>query len=1218
MHKRFRILLGAVILILSSLVALVPADTARAWDAYEWGGGKYKTTDGEHIKDISCTRWDISAPSGESSTNQRATITFTFADGFSGSLNLTAGTFLGIGWINCQDAVNDYINQLTTGNRTSFMRCTSPTGCFLGTNTDQQYSLTNADVRLFPDDQPPASASITATPNAVSLTCPPLNVNTVLGDDVGTSDTKTVTVSLSGTTAAWSHISSTSSSILATKNGNQLSIMMMGLGCAVGPEGISTRNDSITIGVPGTNVTTTIAVNTTLQLNDVQTPDNPLEPGGTTDPSDAQASECNAGKMGWALCPIMEGLDQALGNIYGFIEENFLQVRIEFYNINSDTYQFWQNFRNIANVVFVIIFLIVILSQVTNVGINNYGIKKMLPELIMAALLINLSYFICQAMVDLSNIVGVSIRGFLDSIVGGGVPAILQTREADSFLGVVGALAGISLGVFTVTTILSQGVFGLILAFLLVLLAAAIAILMMFVILVIRQIGIIILIVIAPLAFAARILPNTQSLFKKWWSSFVALLVVYPTCSLVIGLGAAAATIMGGVASVSDSDFTAMIGSIAAAAASGNFDQLAALNLTQGIWLAATVLAMIVPYFAVISLSKTALNGLGKLGGMITGRVTGAGAGLNKLGNTGLTAGAKKLDQATGLEAGRNARRNAKTAIAKAKADQIAAKKAASGKGIYGKMDRAEFEAGQNRDEMAKASVGEYNGTDARMQQLSRANAIRLGTYKAGGTAYDADIASGRGAKAKDTTRSAQNAARIAANPDKYGFEAEQQFMAQTAGAAAEAKDAKKYDDSFATMTANGDVIDSVYTAPPVGSPAGTLGAIKTVNGKVNTLQTERAIADLIRRGDVQKAADLTRAYTAHADYIGNTNAQKRLSNVLMGAKGKSNVLHAYGKATGKALQQGATTSFSLDQMSQGANYVDNTGTARTADLSTSLRDDYTAQDIAASDKDDFELIKNLSTASVAAGHGAVGYSAEQYANAITSGASAKKIGEISGAITANGLDSAVAGQFNSQQIGKLDNASISHYTPNFKSDQLASAMSSGSLSTDQITAIDTALSGTAPAIATKRQEVANQFTGQQITKLDETSFKRLASDFKSDQLASAITTEASADKVKMMNDAIADASMTQARNQAIAQQISAAQMNNMRETTFVEMANKQLGTTFGNMAGLQAHVGANAAAKTNLQTLFNKAYGAANAGGGGNPDVAKHWDPNIRKILGV
>ena len=58
-------------------------------------------------------------------------------------------------------------------------------------------------------------------------------------------------------------------------------------------------------------------------------------------------------------------------------------------------YEGWNTFRDIANVIFVILLMVVIFSQLTGVGIDNYGIKKILPKLIIAAILINLSYLIC-------------------------------------------------------------------------------------------------------------------------------------------------------------------------------------------------------------------------------------------------------------------------------------------------------------------------------------------------------------------------------------------------------------------------------------------------------------------------------------------------------------------------------------------------------------------------------------------------------------------------------------------------------------------------------------------------------------------------------------------------------------------------------------------------------------------------------------------------------
>ncbi|MCL2002041.1 hypothetical protein FWG76_01390, partial [Candidatus Saccharibacteria bacterium] len=140
----------------------------------------------------------------------------------------------------------------------------------------------------------------------------------------------------------------------------------------------------------------------------------PGNPDGTDDA--VREVTCDLGPFGWALCPLISTIDSMLGGVYEWVENNFLQIDVAFYQVNGGTYRAWEIFRNIANILFVIFFLVVIFSQLTSVGISNYGIKKMLPEIITAAILINLSFFIAQAMVDLSNIVGFQVKSLLEFI----------------------------------------------------------------------------------------------------------------------------------------------------------------------------------------------------------------------------------------------------------------------------------------------------------------------------------------------------------------------------------------------------------------------------------------------------------------------------------------------------------------------------------------------------------------------------------------------------------------------------------------------------------------------------------------------------------------------------------------------------------------------------------------------------------------------------------
>lgn len=51
--------------------------------------------------------------------------------------------------------------------------------------------------------------------------------------------------------------------------------------------------------------------------------------------------------------------------------------------------------------------------------------------------------------------------------------------------------------------------------------------------LVLRQIIIVGMVIISPLAFVAYLVPNLEQYFKKWWSSYIKLLMMYP---LIVGL----------------------------------------------------------------------------------------------------------------------------------------------------------------------------------------------------------------------------------------------------------------------------------------------------------------------------------------------------------------------------------------------------------------------------------------------------------------------------------------------------------------------------------------------------------------------------------------------------------------------------------------------------------------------------------------------------------
>ena len=246
-----------------------------------------------------------------------------------------------------------------------------------------------------------------------------------------------------------------------------------------------------------------------------------------------EKNSCGIDGIGWLVCPVMNFVASLNDAAYSAIS-GFLDIKPAILGDNSNTSrakQGWNFFRNIANAIFAVIFLWIIFSQISNVGVSNYGIKKILPRLIIGALLVNLSYYLCQIFVDLSNILGHTLKDALESGVGGigtGSEATgWGSAIAATIVGVGGVVAFAALAVGIPTLV-----------------AGFFAIMTVFIILVVRQAGIILLVAISPVAFAAWLLPNTEDLFKKWMKMLRGLLLVFPIISLLYGAGKLAGAIL--------------------------------------------------------------------------------------------------------------------------------------------------------------------------------------------------------------------------------------------------------------------------------------------------------------------------------------------------------------------------------------------------------------------------------------------------------------------------------------------------------------------------------------------------------------------------------------------------------------------------------------------------------------------------------------------------
>ena len=162
----------------------------------------------------------------------------------------------------------------------------------------------------------------------------------------------------------------------------------------------------------------------------------------------------------------------------------------------------WTLVRDLINITFVVILIVIGLA--TALRYKDYQAKKALPRLIIVALLINFSYIIVGLFVDLTNIVTNFFLTKVDGLNNVGAMVTSQSaligetlKRGSIIIGLIPAIIQVLLIVFFdilagITILLFAGLFA------------------------IRMIIFMILVILSPAAFAAAILPGTQTYFNQW------------------------------------------------------------------------------------------------------------------------------------------------------------------------------------------------------------------------------------------------------------------------------------------------------------------------------------------------------------------------------------------------------------------------------------------------------------------------------------------------------------------------------------------------------------------------------------------------------------------------------------------------------------------------------------------------------------------------------
>ena len=432
------------------------------------------------------------------------------------------------------------------------------------------------------------------------------------------------------------------------------------------------------------------------------------DPGSDPDGGENAATPTcfnSAGSLGWILCPVLEIMSSAINGIYdNVVASQFLEVESSLMDTSSSVYQGWQDFRNFANIIFAIMFIVVIFCQVTGVGISNYNIKKILPRLIMTVILVNISFILCQLAVDLSNILGYQLKKIFVDLAGETVVTV------GGFVGNLGS-ALVSTGLTGLA--IAGGVYAAaitwefwLIPLLLFLLGVIISIIFFAIILGVRKAGVLILIVLAPVAIVCYSLPNTKKFFDRWFKMLSSLLLVFPICGLLMGGGQYASTLLLGAAGGDDVGF---------------FMALVAM------------LVQVVPFFFIPALVKSSMAAMGNLGMKISSMGSRVSSGLQR-GIRG-SEGVREAERRLGM---RNAERSFNRLDKKIKQRESDGRRVSSGlrhrrssaAARYNRMAYEDIRAGGTQELLSEGSAAYENAAQgARVEQLNKDISARESLY---------------------------------------------------------------------------------------------------------------------------------------------------------------------------------------------------------------------------------------------------------------------------------------------------------------------------------------------------------------------------------------------------------------------------------------------------------------------------------------------------------
>ncbi len=210
---------------------------------------------------------------------------------------------------------------------------------------------------------------------------------------------------------------------------------------------------------------------------------------------------------------------------------------------------------------------------------SAYDIKKIIPRTVLALIGANLSWSLMNIVINSVNVLGDSIQDIiLAPFTSAGLTSIRLDGSAAPFMAIAAAVvATAGAGLIPVVGIAVSGLFGILFAI---------------VIVVLRTVILHFMVIVAPLAIALSVFPQTEKIFKQWWEWFFKVLLMYPFIMAIFAISQVSAGII----------------STTSSGAYGAILDMAAIAI------------IILPYFAIGKTLSMAGGTIGKVAGFVNNK----------------------------------------------------------------------------------------------------------------------------------------------------------------------------------------------------------------------------------------------------------------------------------------------------------------------------------------------------------------------------------------------------------------------------------------------------------------------------------------------------------------------------------------------------------------------------------------------------------------------